>query len=176
MQKKALRTSRTNSPPKRRRPRPQKRLPPRENKSDSTSSGLTKLITGFYTFRTTLKDFSESLQRMEKIMDNAYQMFEMATQFMNQEQLPPGRPPLRLVQPRRREEEEDDEEVIPRLNLPLLDGNPDSADPSSSHPFQNFDFTQLLKILQLPFVRQLMSDLMQAGPKQKGAPRKRKQG
>ncbi|GGA38847.1 hypothetical protein GCM10007416_09770 [Kroppenstedtia guangzhouensis] len=175
MQKKALQTNRTNSPPRRRRPRQQKRLPPRETPSDSASNGLTKLITGFYTFRTTLKEFSESLQRMEKIMDNAYQMFEMATQFMNQKQSIPGRPPLRLVQPRR-EEEEEDEEVIPRLNLPSLDGNPDSDTPSSSPPFQNFDFTQLLKILQLPFVRRLMSDLMQAGPRQKGTPRKRKQG
>ncbi|MFD1427777.1 hypothetical protein JOD24_002868 [Kroppenstedtia sanguinis] len=172
MPKKATRTNRPYRPPQRRRPRPQKRLPPREPQSDAVSDSLSKWINGFYTFRTTLKDFSESLQRMEKIMDNAYQMFEMATQFANQKQPHRGRPPLRLVQPRRQEE---DEEEIPRLNLPPPDGDTDSVD-TSSHPFQNFDFTQLLKILQLPFVRQLMSDLIQAGPREKGTPRKRKQG
>lgn len=174
MRKKNMRAGRANVTPKRRRPRQQKRPLPKETKPDLSAPGLTKMISGFYTFHSTLKNLSESLQRMEKIMDNAYQMFEMASTFVEQKPPSPRRPPLRLVQPERGKEEE--EEEIPRLNLPYLDGRPDHGNPSQPNPFQNFDFTQLLKILQLPFVRQLLSDFMQAGPPQKGAPRKRKQG
>lgn len=173
MKKKTMRTGRANVTPKRRPPRQQKRPSPKKKKPDLSTSGLTKMISGFYTFHSTLKNLSESLQRMEKIMDNAYQMFEMANTFVGEKQSPPRRPPLRLVQPQR---EEPEEEQIPRLNLPYLDGNPDPGTPSQPHPFQNFDFTQLLKILQLPFVRQLLSDFMQGSSPQRGATRKRKQG
>lgn len=172
MSKNTVRRSHPRRARKRRKPVPQKNSTPQNNQTDLNSINLTKIINGFYTLRSTLKDLSQSLHRMERIMDNAYQMFEMANQFMGQRRSPSRfRPPLRLVKPNRHEEEE-----IPRLNLPPPNPDPEGNTQSSPNPLQQFDFSQLIKILQSPLFKQILSQLMQAKTSEIPNERKQKQG
>ncbi|PTX59892.1 hypothetical protein C8P63_11036 [Melghirimyces profundicolus] len=175
-----MRTERSPRPSKRRQPRRTRRqtrsTPPPEKPLDLSSIDLSKMINGFYTLRSTLKDLSSSLQRIEKIMDNAYQMFEIANHFVGQGRAFPRRrfrPPLRLVKPNRHEEEE-----IPRLNLPGPDEEAGQGG-SLSTLLQNIDIPQMLKFLQSPFFRQMMTEFTQAktsGYEADERGRKRKQG
>ncbi|SDC45607.1 hypothetical protein SAMN04488112_10885 [Melghirimyces thermohalophilus] len=168
MAKHFVRTSRpggTRRPQKRRRPAP----PARENKSQDLSSlDVSKMISGFYTLRSTLKDLSSSLQRLESIMDNAYSMFEIANHLVDRRRTGPRfRPPLRLIKPSRKTEEEED---IPQLNLPPLE------DPPGEGPQPSFDLSQVMKILQSPFVKQLINELLQAKTSDIDSHAKQKQG
>ena len=42
-----------------------------------SSLNISKMLSHFMTFRSTIRDLSSSLQRMEKMLDSAYQMFEI---------------------------------------------------------------------------------------------------
>ncbi|SFS94202.1 hypothetical protein [Marininema halotolerans] len=140
----------------------------KETKTPMTTPNLANVISSFYTIRSTVQQLSDSLQRMEKIMTNAYQMFEIANSFMGRRREPGlfggprRRPRLRLIKP----PEEDGE--IPRLNLP--DEPPGGGNGA-------FGIGQLFKLMQSPFVQQMLSGLMNAKTSdQESKPSKQKQG
>ncbi|PTM58669.1 hypothetical protein [Desmospora activa] len=165
--------------PRRAGPRAKQQLP-RQSTNQSKKIDLSSVINGFFTFRTTVKDLSLSLQRLENIMDNAFRMFEMATGWMGQRR-PGRRPPLRLIRPRQELDED-----IPRLDLPLDDSPGMGRRQTGGNPLakmmENVDMTQLFKLMQSPIVQQLLKGMMQARTsdaqtrQHKPKPRARKQG
>lgn len=130
-----------------------------------STPSLSTIISGFFSMRNTIKDLSDSLQRMEKIMDNTYRMFELATSLWGQRPGTRGRlprPPLRLIKPNpgpHFSPEREDE--IPRLNLPPEDGKND-GNPSLARLLDNIDMSQILKVMQSPLVQQMLNSMMQA--------------
>ncbi|MDR6224514.1 hypothetical protein [Desmospora profundinema] len=154
-------------------PRPRAKQTPRPSSPELSKINLSTLVNGFFTFRTTVKDLSQTLHRLENIMDNAYQMFEMASQWAGSRGRPRRRPPLRLIQPRRGPGEE-----IPHLDLPMEEG-PMGRHPDSTNPLfklmENVDMGQLFKLMQSPVVQQLLRGMMQARTPE-AKTRARKQG
>ncbi|SDW58574.1 hypothetical protein SAMN05444487_104190 [Marininema mesophilum] len=160
---KSVRSSQSsNRPPKKLEP---ERSSPAGKKETPTftTPNLANVISSFYTIRSTVQQLSDSLQRMEKIMSNAYQMFEIANTFMGRRNAPGlfggprRRPRLRLIKP----PEEDGE--IPRLNLP--DELPRGGGGS-------FGISQIFKLIQSPIVQQLLSGMAKTSEQES----KQKQG
>lgn len=171
-----------------RKPRPRQKQSrakpvPRQSKKNSSKLDLTTLINGFFTFRTTVKDLSLSLQRLENIMDNAFKVFDIANNWVGQQRSPWRRPPLRLVRPRQEPDED-----IPRLDLPP-DGPPGmgGGQQSGGNPLgklmENVDMGQLFRLMQSPVVQNILKGMMQARTsdaqtrsQRSRKPRARKQG
>lgn len=132
-----------------------------------STPSLSTIISGFFSMRSTIKDLSDSLQRMEKIMDNTYRMFELATSLWGQRSGNRGRfprPPLRLIRPNPGPHfSPEREEEIPQLNLPPEDGKND-GNPSLARLFDNIDMSQILKVMQSPLVQQMLNSMIQGKP------------
>jgi hypothetical protein len=159
------------SPRKRRTrpPRPRKRASASQQANMNTPN-LANIISSFLTFRSTVKDLSTSLHRLENIMDNTYQMFELAHSFLDKKNSPRRRrSPLRLIKPSKEEE-------IPRLNLPPLEKESGISNSQLSRFFEGIDIAQVLKLLQTPFVQQILSRIIQGASTSDTAFRKQKQG
>ncbi|WP_141201609.1 hypothetical protein [Paludifilum halophilum] len=127
-------------------------MSPSQKNSLSTPT-LSDVISGFFTLRSTVKELSLSLQRLENIMDNAYRMFDLANTVLSRKQPPRRRPPLRLVKPNREEED------IPRLNLPPEEGTEGAP---LGKLFESLDLSQILKLIQSPAAQQLMNGLLKS--------------
>ncbi|MFC4078103.1 hypothetical protein [Salinithrix halophila] len=153
-------------------PRTKPSVKPAPNKAEETNPfNMAQLISSFFTLRSTVQQLSESLQRMEKIMSNAYQIFEMASTFVGRGQgrrMPRRRPPLRLIKPNREEED------FPRLDLPDGPPGPPGASGPLSKIMENIDMNQLFKLLQSPMVQQMLNSMMAS--KTSDSERKQKQG
>ncbi|MFC7442141.1 hypothetical protein [Laceyella putida] len=114
------------------------------------SANIAKILSGFMTFRSTVKDLSQSIQRVENMMDNAYQMFEIATKVMsnmNQQggfpSLPGGnRPPSTL------------DEDIPVIKMPFDDEPTPGPFPGQ---MPSFNFGNIFSLLQSPLFQRLIS-------------------
>jgi hypothetical protein len=110
-----------------------------------SSLNLASIISGFANVRSTLQDLSQSIQRIEHIMDSTYRMFELAQQFLANRR-GPRRSPFSFGQPggfRNRPP-----------SLPFPDGN--RGAPGSSSPLgllSNLDLGQLWNLLQSPLLQ-----------------------
>lgn len=152
-----------------------------------SSLNLAKILSGFMTFRSTVRDLSTSIQKVESMMDSAYRMFEVASQFMPQSRQtgrqgnqpfsarPPFSNPNELGRP--------NEDEIPVIRLPMEErqGEPPFPFPRSNPNFnrrgrpggggfpfatllQNMDLNQIMGIIQSPFFQKMIANLLQ--PKQ----------
>lgn len=137
--------------------------------SGLSSINIAKMLSHFMTFRSTIKDLSVSLQRMEKMLDSTYQMFEIAQTMMDHKSNPKQFPaPVRKKQPR----QDPDQEEIPIINLPQDDSVPQSP---FSQLFRHFDPQLFMQILKSPMAQRLFSQLL-AQPKNASARIRKKQG
>jgi hypothetical protein len=125
--------------------------------SNLSSANIAKVLSGFMTFRATLKDLSYSLQRMQSLMDSVYQVVGMASNLMGKSRQRrfglPSNPFQPFPRPRRIEQEE-----IPRIQLPFEQQG--EATSSTNSPLKNFDFSQLWNIMQSPLFQGLISGLL----------------
>ena len=127
------------------------------------------------TFRSAIRDLSSSIQRMEKILDTTYQMFEIVQSVMKKRQqpiqslLPPNPESQSPLEPN---------EDYPLINLPAENESPSA--PSFSKLFSQIDPNLFIQILQSPMIQRLISQLF-ASPNHVSSKashpiRKRKQG
>lgn len=133
-------------------------------KSPLSSISLAQMLSGFLTFRSTIKDLSTSLQRMESIMDNTYQFFNLAQNFMGRRTPGPQNRPFFPMRPnppnnQRGSSSESDEE-IPVIQWPK-DGQ-NIGNPLLGRLLQNVDMNQLLSIMQSPFIQRIITRFMGA--------------
>jgi hypothetical protein len=147
-----------------------------------SSKNLAQLLNGFLVFRSTVKDLSQSLQKVENVIDSALGMFEIASRFNRQSSLgrsepSPMLPPFNQEESQRIHQEDDD---IPVIHPPaeLENAEPDLPFP----PFlKQIPLAQILALLQSPLVWRWLSELLKArkstaaGPKT-SAGQKRKLG
>jgi hypothetical protein len=142
---------------KKAKPNPRRRAQTRKPRSSPTkpvqaeplnSLNLASIISGFANVRSTIQDLSQSIQRIERIMDSAYRMFELAQIFMANRHGP--RRPLFPFGPSRGFRNRPP-------SLPLSDDNSD--DPGSSSPpgsSGNLDLSQLWNLLQSPLMQSVL--------------------
>ncbi|TCS93409.1 hypothetical protein [Hazenella coriacea] len=149
-----------------------------------SSLNLAKILSGFMTFRSTVRDLSTSIQKVESMMDSAYRMFEVASQIMpqtrqsgRQQNHPfPTRP--RFSNPS--EPGKPDEDDIPIIRLPMEErqAEPPFPFPNRPHPMnrrgrpgggglsfasllQNMDLNQIMGIVQSPFFQKMIANILQ---------------
>lgn len=133
------------------------------------------MLSHFMTFRSAIRDLSSSIQRMEKILDTTYQMFEIVQSVMKKRQqpiqslLPPNPESQSPLEPN---------EDYPLINLPAENESPSA--PSFSKLFSQIDPNLFIQILQSPMIQRLISQLF-ASPNHVSSKashpiRKRKQG
>lgn len=106
------------------------------------------------TFRSTIRELSQSLQRMEKMLDSTYQMFEIAHNIMTKRNRPsllpePEKSPLH-----------DKQDNVPIINLP--DDKEGPIDSPFAHLFRQIDPRFLFQLLQSPFVQRFISQFLAA--------------
>lgn len=139
------------------KPSPRRREQTRKPRQPSTkpvqdkplsSLNLASIISGFANVRSTLQDLSQSIQRIERIMDSAYQMFAVTQHYMaNRSGL--RRSPFLFGQPRGFRERPP--------SLPFPGGNRDApAPPSPLGLLGNLDLRQLWNLLQSPMLQSIL--------------------
>lgn len=139
-----------------------------------SSLNISKMLSQFMTFRSMIQDLSSSLQRMEKMLDSAYQMFEITQNFIGTRNQ--SRQSLLPTNPDRKPSS-DNEEDLPMINLP-----PDQESPIQSpfaQLFRQIDPRFLFQLLQSPLVQRLISQFFTAPQKSASRiklPTRRKQG
>lgn len=119
-----------------------------------SSPNISKMLSHFMTFRSTIRELSQSLQRMEKMLDSTYQMFEIAQNIMTRR----NRPPL-LPEPDRNPPQ-NEQENLPIIDLP--DNNEGPIDSPFAHLFRQIDPRFLFQLLQSPFVQRFISQFFAA--------------
>lgn len=132
-----------------------------------SSLNIAKMLSHFMTFRSTIRDLSSSLQRMERMLDSTYQMFEIAQHIMVQK---PNRRLPALPQPKSKTTY--DHEDAPIINLPSEDE--DLPNPPFAELFKHFDPQLLMQILKSPMVQGMLSQFL-TQPKSASARIRKKQ-
>lgn len=141
--------------------------PPVQNaKTPLSSISLAQMLSGFLTFRSTVKDLSTSLQKMESIMDNTYQFFHLAQQFMGKKSIFQNqRRPLFPFPKNPGNSNSTDlslpNEEIPVIHLPNNMGN--ITNPLLGRLLQNLDLNQIMSLMQSPFIQKMISNLFSRG-------------
>lgn len=133
-------------------------------KTPLSSISLAQMISGFLTFRSTVKDLSTSLQKMESIMDNTYQFFHLAQQFMGKKSLFQNqrRPLFPLPKnPGNSNSSDLTDEEIPVINLPKNIGN--IGNPLLGRLLQNMDLNQIMSLMQSPLIQKMISSFFSRG-------------
>jgi len=140
-----------------------------------SSLNISKMLSHFVTFRSAIRDLSSSIQRMEKILDTTYQMFEIVQNVMNQRH----HPPIQSLLPPDPESQHSFEakEEFPLMKLPKEEN--ESA-PPFSQLLRQIDPNIIIQILQSPIVQRFLSQFLAApnkvSPKINQSIHKRKQG
>lgn len=131
-----------------------------------SSVNIAKILSGFLTFRSSVKELSQSIQKIENIMDSAVQMFEIASKVIRQNHsnmplpLPPGEQTFLPLSSRKRSKDrsfEFSDEDIPIIDFPELDERYPAAPGSSI--FSNINWQQILSLISSPFVQRLITQL-----------------
>jgi hypothetical protein len=147
-----------------------------------SSKNIAQLLNGFLVFRSTVKDLSQSLQKVANVMDSALGMFEIASRFNRQSSFGRSEPspmlPPFIQEERQRIKQEDDD--IPVIHPPA---ELENAEPGLPFPpfLKQIPLAQILALLQSPLVWRWLSELLKArkstaaGPKT-SAGQKRKLG
>ena len=146
------------------RPRPKGRTPARigrrpipKKTATPPSLSLANIISGFYSFRSSVQDLSASLQRIENILDSCYRILEIAQTFMDRKPAPPTRSPLRLLPPLKRFDE-NEHPSFPSFQAP----EPfDEEMPSQGPSMGNLDIQKIITLLQSPMVQNLLAGFLQ---------------
>lgn len=133
-----------------------------------SSVNTAKMLSYFMTFRSTVKELSSSLKRMEKMLDSTYQMFEIAQQVMNQKNVKSL--PFSSMTPTPEQSPAQPDEEIPVIELP--DNEPP---PRLAEIFNRFDPRLLYDLLKSPIIQQLISQLF-TQPQKTSYRTRRKQG
>jgi len=140
-----------------------------------SSINIAKILSGFLSFRSSVKDLRQSIQKIESMMDSAYQMFEVASKVMSQKSrgksdfpsLPPGESPFSPFSVKETEKNPfpsfmDEEEDIPVIRLP----EPPGPGPFSSFPglpfLQNLNLQQIFSLISSPLVQRFITNLFKA--------------
>jgi hypothetical protein len=145
----------------------QKNSPPSGPNPPLSSINIAKVLSGFLTFRSSVKELSESIQKIEKIMDSTFQVVELASTMLQQHHrslFPPfssGEQPYAPFTARNRKKNrplnlinEDDEE-IPVIRLP--EPREPFLSPSGPPFLPNINFQQILSFLSSPLIQRLVS-------------------
>lgn len=131
----------------------------RDNPQPLSSINLVSILNSFYTIRSTVKDLRVSLEKLDRAMDSAYQMFEIAQSLMKNGQpnaMNEHRPPLQLLPPPKS-----------RTSQPeRMSGRPKQK--TDDHPlaglFENIDIGQIIGLMQSPLVQGLLKQFMSGSP------------
>jgi hypothetical protein len=127
---------------------------------------ISKIIQGFSSLRSTIHDLSQSLQRLEALMDHTTQLFSVGKNARTGMKLPT--PPL----PQPAEADPFKDEEIPIIKLPDI--------PLPQHPLlrllQHIDITKIWAILRSPIVQSWLTRMFTPKPttSQIATPKQRK--
>ncbi|MCS1350970.1 hypothetical protein [Mechercharimyces sp. CAU 1602] len=114
-------------------------LPTTKDKSLS-SFNLASLLGNFFTIRSTVQDLSSSLQRVEKMFDSTYQMFEFAQKYFNNQDGQSTRTPTeeRNAYPQPDTHSDFENQPFPDFNQPRRPSKPRRR-PSSPPPYPYYE-------------------------------------
>lgn len=124
------------------------------------SINLVSILNTFYTIRSTVKDLRVTLEKLDRAMDSAYQMFEIAQGFIgNDRSRSGGRSPLRLLPSPNRMSNP------PNRTNDMPQSAPDNNNQEDNNPLagllQNIDIEQIFAMMQSPIVQNLLKQLAQ---------------
>lgn len=151
-----------------------------------SSINIAKILSSFLTFRSSVKELSQSIQKIEGMMDSAFQMFEMATRMFQQNRgnmfppLPPGQRPFPSLNARNQQNHRPfdffEDEEIPVIDLP----EPRERFPSSRNTpsLSNINFQQILSLISSPLIQRFISQMFKpkSVPTISQGPSKKKRG
>lgn len=124
-----------------------------------TSVNISKMLSHFMTFRSAIRDLSSSIQRMEKMLDTTYQMFEIVHNVIKHRHQPiQSLLPPELESPHANEPKDD----FPFMNRPSE--NESNSPPSFSQLFSQIDPNFFIQLLKSPMFQRLISQFL-ASPK-----------
>lgn len=151
---------------------------PPEYLSQLSSVNIAKVLSGFMSLRSTVQDLSQSIQRIENMLDSAYKILELTNQISAANRRRKHRPFPMLAPSReqRMPSQPAEEEEIPVIEWP------DEGKPDSEMPFapllQSINIGQIIEILKSPFIQKILAQIFQPKPVSASSylPMKRKQG
>lgn len=139
------------------------------------SLNLVRILNSFYTIRSTVKDLRVTLEKLDRAMDSAYQMFEIAQGFIGTERSRSGRrTPLRLLpSPNRTSNQPSERNGMPQTS-------PDNDEQADNNPLagllQNIDIEQIFTIMQSPIVQSILKQLAQGESSEAATNQRAKEG
>lgn len=134
---------------------------PIETSAGMPNINILKLMNGFVSFRSTIHDLSQSLQRLESMMDHTAKLFTVGRDLRSGKrpfvpQLP--KPPVSKEEFKKKDEWKDED--IPIIKLPKM--------PPPRSPFlrllQYVDLGKVLNLLQSPFMQNIFTQMFAAKP------------
>ncbi|SDZ10481.1 hypothetical protein [Thermoactinomyces sp. DSM 45892] len=137
--------------------------PVQEAKSPLSSISLAQMLSGFLTCRSTVQDLSTSLTKVASIMDNTYQFFNLAQQYVGKKKGSVQNQKNLFPNPEQASDPGDillDDE-IPVINLPKNMNT--TPNPLIGKLLKRMDLNQIMSFMQSPFVQKLMSSFLSRG-------------
>lgn len=169
-------TGKTKLPPA--KPAESPKQPP-DLLSQLSSINIAKVLSGFMSLRSTVQDLSQSIQRIENMLDSTYKILELTNHISASNRRRRHRP-FSMLAPSRQEKKRPqpigDEEEIPVIEWP------DEEKTNPQLPFapllQSINIDQIIEILKSPFVQKMIAQIFQPKPASTSSysPMKRKQG
>ncbi|MDQ0418043.1 hypothetical protein J2Z48_002232 [Croceifilum oryzae] len=133
-------------------------------KSPLSSISLAQMLSGFLTCRSTVQDLSTSLTKVASIMDNTYQFFNLAQQYVGKKKGSVQNQQKSLFPLSEQASDPGDillDDEIPVINLPKnMNTKPN---PLIGKLLKRMDLNQIMSLMQSPFVQKLMSSFLSRG-------------
>ncbi len=144
--------------------------------SELSSINIAKVLSGFMSLRSTVQDLSQSIQKIENMLDSAYKILEFTNHISSANRRHRHRP-FSIPAPSRKERPKPtiDEEI------PVIEW-PDEEKPNREFPvaplLQSINIGQIVEILKSPFMQKMIAQIFQPKPASTSSypPMKRKQG
>ncbi|TCP69837.1 hypothetical protein [Baia soyae] len=137
--------------------------PVQEAKSPLSSISLAQMLSGFLTCRSTVQDLSTSLTKVASIMDNTYQFFNLAQQYVGKKKGSVQNQQKNLFPLPEQASDPGDllDDEIPVINLPKNMST--TGNPIIGKLLKRMDLNQIMSLMQSPFVQKLMSGFLSRG-------------
>lgn len=146
--------------------------------SQLSSINIAKVLSGFMSLRSTVQDLSQSIQKIENMLDSTYKILELTNHISASNRRRRHRP-FSMLAPSRQEKKRP--HPIKEEEIPVIEW-PDEEKPNPELPFapllQSINIGQIVEILKSPFMQKMIAQIFQPKPVSTSSysPMKRKQG
>ncbi|MBA4603699.1 hypothetical protein [Thermoactinomyces mirandus] len=147
--------------------------------SPLSSINIAKVLSGFMTLRSTVHDLSQSIQKIENMLDSACKILELTNHISaaNRRHRHRSFPMLSPSRQERKQHQPTGDEEIPVIEWPDEE-KPPNPEPPFAPLLQSINIGQIIEILKSPFMQKMLTQIFQPKPASTSSysPMKRKQG